>query len=133
MIPLLCLACIAVWPAEPEPTTTKPRELSLSGSWTAAEDAPFAPRVIRSKAELEKAIDNKAVREEILKAVQFDREYLVVFAWSGSGGDRVEMELVKRDKGSEVVFRRRLGLTDDLREHRKVFALPQAMKLRVAE
>ncbi|MFQ3593539.1 MAG: hypothetical protein SNJ82_10205 [Gemmataceae bacterium] len=133
MLGVVCLSLMTLGAAEPEPATTKPREIALSGSWSAPEDAKFSPIVIRTKAQLEKAIDNKAVRAEILKAVNWDQDYLVIFAWSGSGGDQVRFEVTKSDKGSEVVFRRRLGLTDDLREHRKVFALPKMMKHRLME
>jgi hypothetical protein len=130
---LLPLLLCALWPSEPEPITTKPREIAVTGRWSAPEDAKFAPTVVRSKAELEKAIDNKEVRDEILKAVKFDQDYLVVFAWSGSGGDRVAFEVAKGAKGNEVVFKRTFGRTDDLREHRKVFAIPKTMTHRLAE
>jgi type III secretion system FlhB-like substrate exporter len=129
---LLSLALVLYIQPQPEPGTSKPRELSVP-AWSAPEDAKFAPVVVRSKPELEKAIDRKEVRDEILKAVKLDQEYLVVFAWSGSGGDRLAFEVVKGAKGAEVVFKRRPGLTDDLRAHRKVFAIPKTMTHRLAE
>ena len=129
---LVSLAVMLYLPPQPEPGTSKPRELSVP-AWSAPEDAKFAPVVVRSKAELEKAIGNKEVREAILKAVKLDQEYLVVFAWGGSGGDRLAFEVVKGAKGAEVVFKRRPGLTDDLRAHRKVYAIPRTMKHRLAD
>jgi hypothetical protein len=64
-----------------------------------------------------------AGRDEIKKQVNFDKEKLVVFAWSGSGRDELTGALVKRGGTARFTYAR--GETDDLRRHRLVFAVPR--------
>lgn len=84
---------------------------------------------IKSAEELAKSplfADNDS-RDEIKKQVDFDKEKLVVFVWSGSGGDKLSGELVKR--GGTAQFTYKAGFTDDLRRHGHVFAVPKDAKV----
>lgn len=66
-------------------------------------------------------------RKEIKKQVNFEKEKLVVFVWAGSGQDKLTGELVKR--GGTALFTFKAGLTDDLRRHAHVFAVPKDAKV----
>ena len=92
----------------------------------AANPGPPVPVEIKSAAELEKsrALD-AADRAAAKKAVNFDKEKLVLMAWSGSGGDRLAPELVTADKKLTAVFKYTAGFTDDLRRHAYAFAVPR--------
>jgi hypothetical protein len=89
------------------------------------------PVEIKSAEELAKSplFADDASREEIKKQVDFAKEKLVVFVWSGSGQDRLTGELVKRGGTAQFTFT--VGLTDDLRHHGQVFAVPNYAKVEV--
>jgi len=78
-----------------------------------------APRKFTTAAEFEKAFSGDGVKE-VLKAVDFAKEYIVVFTWGGSGQDRIEYSTEK----NEVTFKYTPGRTRDLRGHTKIFVLP---------
>jgi hypothetical protein len=75
-----------------------------------------------------KAFDD-AGRDAVKKAVNFEKEKVVVFAWSGSGRDRLAGELSK--DGKSAVFTYKVGETDDLRRHSLAFAVPKDAKVEV--
>ena len=54
--------------------------------------------------------------------VDFSQQVLLLFAWRGSGQDRLEYQLQPSPAG-EIVFFFSPGRTRDLREHHKVFVL----------
>ena len=64
-------------------------------------------------------------RDAIKKQLDFTKEKLVVFAWSGSGGDKLTPELKTADKKTVAVFAYAAGKTFDLRRHALVFAVPK--------
>ncbi|MBY0231271.1 MAG: hypothetical protein K2W96_18470 [Gemmataceae bacterium] len=79
--------------------------------------------------ELAKAVPNKDTAEEIAKQVNFKSEYVVVWHWSGSGGDKLSMEAGEK----EAVFTMKRGRTRDLRQHFHAFALPKGMTYKTAK
>ena len=102
----------------------KPRELKVEkGTLPTAEGALADPKKITSKEELEKAVTDADAAAAIAKQVDFKNEVVLLFAWSGSGGDKLTMT---EKKGA--VFTLKRGLTRDLRMHTKVFALPKSLK-----
>jgi hypothetical protein len=114
----LCAFVLATFPllaADPEPAG-KPRELKVT-------KGPMVRMMKTSKitslADFTKEFGKEAA-DEIAKEVNFKGEYVVAFAWSGSGGDKMEMAT----DGKKATFTRKFGLTRDLRPHFKVFALP---------
>ena len=119
---LMCACAVALFlsplgAADPEPAG-KPRELKVT-------KAPMGERALKtskitSLADFSKQFGKDAA-DEIAKEVNFASEYVVVFAWSGSGGDKMEMTL----EGKKAIFTRKFGLTRDLRWHFKVFVLPK--------
>jgi hypothetical protein len=88
------------------------------------------PTQITSAKELEKSVADKDARGAILKKVDLKKEYLLLFAWAGSGGDRLSFTAGK--DGKLVTFTLQPGHTDDLRYHVKLYALPKGAKYKVA-
>ncbi len=104
---------------------TKARELKVEkGSFPSVEGALRDPLKITSKAELAKAIPDVDTAAAIAKQVDFTNEVVLLFAWAGSGGDKLTMAEVKE----AAVFTMAPGRTRDLRQHAKIFALPKKMK-----
>jgi hypothetical protein len=68
-------------------------------------------------------------RDTLKKQLDFAKEKLVVFAWSGSGGDRIAGALSKDGKAAEFSYR--MGLTDDLRQHFHVFVVPKDAEVKI--
>jgi hypothetical protein len=83
------------------------------------------PLEVKSADELAKAdvFADEAGRDAIKKQVDFSKDKLVVFVWSGSGQDKLGAALSK--DGRTAVFTYTVGLTDDLRRHAYVFAVPK--------
>jgi hypothetical protein len=118
-------------PDAPEPAPdVKARELKIErGTLPVKKEGRLGePTKITSKKELADAVPDKDAAASITKQVDFGKEFVVLFAWSGSGGDRLTMN---QDKG--VVFTLKRGLTRDLRSHSKVFALPRGTKYRMGK
>jgi hypothetical protein len=82
---------------------------------------PERPVVIRSKKQAEESF-SKGELAKLMKRVDFDAEYVVLFAWSGSGEDRLEYA-VKESSRDSVAFTYRPGSTKDLRKHVRIYAL----------
>jgi hypothetical protein len=97
---------------------------SKSGNAPKAVEIKSADELAKSK-----LFATDADRDEIKKQVNFDKEKLVVFVWSGSGQDKLTGELVKR--GGTARFTYTAGLTDDLRHFAHVFAVPSYAKVEV--
>jgi hypothetical protein len=83
------------------------------------------PRVITSVEELDKAIPGA---EKVKKAVDFTKDKLVLFAWGGSGGDKLAPKL--SDDGKTVTFHYTAGLTREFRRHVHLYAIPKAAEVK---
>jgi hypothetical protein len=57
------------------------------------------------------------------KHVDFAKEKLVVFAWAGSGQDKLTPVLPT--DGKKAVFTYKVGATDDFHRHGAIFAVPK--------
>jgi len=91
------------------------------------------PARITKKEELEKAVSGKEVQEKIAKQVDFAREHLLLFAWQGSGGDKLSVK-TEDEKGKVVaVFSYSPGVTDDVKAHVHLFAIPKDATWRVID
>lgn len=64
--------------------------------------------------------------EAINEQVDWETHSVLIFAWRGSGQDRMEVELIG-DTSDEVRFVYRPGRTRDLRPHVYVFVLEQGV------
>ena len=86
-------------------------------------------KINERKAELEQLVTDEPTRDAIAKIVDFDKDYMLIFAWSGSGGDK----LAAADEKGEAVFTVTRGRTKDLRQHLRVFAVAKGAKWSVAK
>ena len=76
------------------------------------------PTKIMSAEELVKAMPGKDAAEKVAKQVDFSKEYLLLFRWSGSGGDQLTA-----GGETKATFAYQRGLTKDLRQHLHLFAV----------
>lgn len=137
MIRLTLLALLVVVPvafsddqAEPkDPKAPKTREIKVKLSAPLRGGAVGKPTKITTAEELGKEVTDADARKEVLKEVNFKKEYLLLFRWAGSGGDR--LSFTSDEKTGEVSFALKRGLTRDLRSHVKLFALPKAAKYKM--
>jgi hypothetical protein len=81
------------------------------------------PTKITSAEELAKTIPEEAAQTAIKKEVDFATQQLLLFAWGGSGQDK--LTFATTEGKNEVVFVYKRGLTRDLRPHVHLFVLPK--------
>jgi hypothetical protein len=81
--------------------------------------------------EMEKsaAFADDASREALKKQVDFSKDKLVVFAWSGSRRDK--FAAAPGQDGRTAVFTYTAGGTDDLARYAHVFALPKECEVKM--
>jgi len=84
------------------------------------------PLTVRSKEDLAKYFDDDQVTD-ICKAVDFKKQFILVFAWRGSGRDELDFG-VDEIYPEQVSFHITPGVTFDLRPHTHVFALRNNVK-----
>jgi hypothetical protein len=83
------------------------------------------PTAITSAEELTKAIAGEEVHTRLKKEVDFTKQQVLFFAWSGSGGDELTYTVEKGEKGPEVIFQYKRGLQKNLAPHVHLFAIPK--------
>jgi hypothetical protein len=83
------------------------------------------PVAITNAEELTKAIAGEEVQVRLKKEVDFTKQQVLFFAWSGSGGDELTYTVEKGAKGAEVVFQYQRGLLKNLAPHVRLFAIPK--------
>lgn len=106
------------------------REVVLKDVKLAIKDGkPGVPTKIASKDDLAKLVEGKDAQDALAKEIDFDKEYALVFTWSGSGGDR----LVANVEKDTVMFSIKRGMTKDLRMHARVYALGKDTKWGMAK
>ena len=84
------------------------------------------PLIIRSEQDAAKHFSKEALAK-LKKQVDFKRQFVLVFAWRGSGQDRLRYNVAKSFP-ERVFFRYKPGRTRDLRPHIYVFALRSNVK-----
>jgi hypothetical protein len=96
------------------------------------------PQILKSAEDLETfiksgevlALSDDADLEAINKQINFDERELLIFAWSGSGRDRLQTILTDGDN-SVAEFWYRRGQTRDIRGHLHLIAVKKDVKWRV--
>lgn len=117
----------ALTAADTDPKPVKARALTaanLPGGLGKVE----TPLRFASEKELAVRVPDAAQRAAIVKQVDFEKEHLVLFSWSGSGGDKLAPT---EGKPGEAAFVYTAGFTDDLRRHAHLFAVPAKAKVLV--
>lgn len=112
------VCCAFADDADPVDPKIKPREIMVAGAGKLG--GKPTENKYTTAADLATAY-GKDVADAVAKEVDFKKEYVVVFSWSGSGGDRITLS----SEGKKATFSKNRGLTRDLRSHFKVFALPK--------
>jgi hypothetical protein len=107
------------------------REIPLKGVTPPRDGKVATPTEIKDAATLEKTFSDATVLAAIKKEVDFTKEKLVYFAWSGSGQDKIAGALDPTAAQITVVFKYTPGLTRDLRPHVHLFAIPAKAVFRV--
>jgi hypothetical protein len=85
------------------------------------------PTGLSSADDLKMFVEDKEQVEKLAKEIDFANHKALLFAWGGSGRDKLE---ARQDK-STVVFTYTAGLTRDFRMHRHLFAIPKDAKFEV--
>jgi hypothetical protein len=91
------------------------------------------PKTIKDAEELAKVIPDKGQAAKVAEKVDFAKEKLVLFAWNGSGRDKLTASDKKTDKGVVVTFAYEEGRTRDLQQHRKLFVVPKDAEVKPPE
>ena len=97
-----------------------------------AEEAVFKgasktkPVVVKSLKNGAKYFGKEALAK-ISKAVDFEKQSVLVFAWKGSGQDRLQY-VVKESFPEQIMFSYKRGRTKDLKSHLKVYVLRSDVK-----
>src|SRR5262245_45061570 len=108
------------------------REIDLKGYPAAPPRGDVhKPVIITTAEELARAFVKPEWQDRVKKQVDFARDKLLFFAWSGSGGDRLMATASKGKDGPVIVFHYSAGLTDDVKAHFRLFALPRTATWRV--
>lgn len=84
------------------------------------------PRVIKSAEEVAKYFDKEA-QAALTKRVDFTKQIVLVFAWKGSGQDKLDYKVLESFP-EQVVFELTPGQTEDLRSHARVYVLRSNVK-----
>jgi len=88
------------------------------------------PIIIKSNTDAVKHFGKDALNT-LGTTVDFKKQFVLVFAWRGSGGDRLTYN-VAESYPEQIFFSLRRGRTRDLRAHTKVYALRSNVRCRVA-
>jgi len=82
---------------------------------------------VTSKEELAKLIPDKDEAAKIAAEVDFSKDYLLVFAWKGSGKDKLDFDVKAEKAEMHVTFKYFPGATADLRQHRHLFVVQKGI------
>ena len=86
------------------------------------------PLVIKSEKDAAQHFTGDGLAK-LKKQVDFTQQYVLVFAWRGSGQDRLGFDRRLSDRGvDEIVFHLKPGRTRDLRSHTSVYVLRSNVK-----
>jgi hypothetical protein len=128
---VFCLAA-AVVGAEPDPKTLPIDEIRGLRPEPAVFKAAQRgkPIELRSGEEAQKFFTGDAL-ESLKKQVDFAQQFVLIFAWRGSGQDKLKYD-VAESYPEQVTFRVIPGRTRDLRPHVHVFSLRSNVRWSVA-
>ena len=84
------------------------------------------PLVLRKKEDLAKYFTKEDLAQIVAK-VDLKKQKVLVFAWGGSGGDRLSYDVLESFP-EQIVFRIKPGRTKDLRQHVHIYAVRSNVK-----
>ena len=120
---LSLVVCILVLTSgsQAEDRTQPVREFDVSGLKVIRRNDVTKPLFLGSADELPKAIKDVDAVARLKKAVDFEKEKLALFTWSGSGQDQLTFAV----QDDRVIFQYTQGRTKDLRQHTRLFVMPK--------
>jgi hypothetical protein len=74
-----------------------------------------------------------APAEEVAKKVNFDKEYVLLFRWTGGATDKLTFEVTGEKNGRDVVFRFTPGKDKGKKTHTRLFAVAESVPYRLVE
>jgi len=80
------------------------------------------PAEVKTEAEMKKLIADEATQKRLAKEIDFETHVLLVFAWQGSGGDKLDFAILESFP-EQVKISLKPGATDDLRKHIQLVAV----------
>jgi hypothetical protein len=128
-LPLILMLVSPVVADEPDEMAPPIIEISVAPGEIAFEDASVRnPIVLKDEKSAAKYLGEKELAE-LKKKVDFKAQVVLLFAWKGSGQDKLDY-IVAESFPEQVFFSYKPGLTRDLRPHHRVFALRNDVKWR---
>jgi len=88
------------------------------------------PITVSTEKELEKAIPDEDTRKRIAKLVDFKEQKLLIFAWKGSGQDKLSY-VVAESYPEQLMFTYTVGKSDDLRRHVNLYVIRNNVRVSV--
>jgi len=85
-----------------------------------------APIVLRNKKDLARYFAKDEL-DKMMAKVDLKKQVVLIFAWRGSGGDRLSYDVLESFP-EQIVFKLKPGRTKDLPQHVHVFALQSNVK-----
>ena len=135
---LLCLVALAslssaafLAAAEPDPVIAAVTEIEkVSADPARFKDAEGSQTVIlKSEEEAKKYFGGDALTK-LTSKVDFSKQFVLIFAWKGSGQDRMNVT-IQESYPEKALFKREPGRTRDLRQHVRIYALRSNVKWKV--
>ena len=129
LLSLVCLSLVTVAASATSIPEAKPiQELTdVKPTQAVFKDAGRSkPLVLRKQEDLAKYFAKDEL-EKITAKVDLKNQVVLVFAWRGSGGDRLSYDVLESFP-EQIVFRIKPGRTKDLRRHVRLFALRSNVK-----
>jgi hypothetical protein len=133
----VCIASAVVW-ADDKPKPLVPIDTKAKGITVAVPKDGTALKLIEigTADELAKSpLFPAGSAEKLKKELDFEKDTLIVFAWSGSGRDSVTGTLVVFDatvRAAAVRFQYTPGLTFEWRQHARLFVVPKGADVRLS-
>ena len=90
---------------------------------------PTEPTTITSAGDLAKNEVVGKAADDIKEQIDFNKQKLLVFAWHGSGQDRMTASIGAEGKDLIVFVEFLPGKTKDFRPHTRLFAVPKDLKV----
>jgi hypothetical protein len=133
---LLALACCGLFNVatadEPAPKPILIRKVTdLTGIAWDYNKKVDQPLIINNLDELAKEFEDKAVQAKIKAVVDLTKDRLIIFTWSGSGKDQLQLVSADTLNKGNTTFAYKPGLTRDLRQHTHIYVMPQGTKFDV--
>ncbi len=128
---LLVLSVAPVTPADDKdkPTVKEIPTKDLKLAFPDKSGRATEPAVVTSADDLAKNPVVRDAADDLKKLVNFEKEKLLVFAWQGSGQDKVTLS-IGSEGGQSIVYGEYIrGFTRDLRRHIRLFVVPKDLKV----